>query len=180
MGSLARIAPSSCSCRKIPRAKPGATITEGVALTFFLLLSAISPAGAVCLAEDPRAPGGLTSVNPRHFPVDKEFQNSIFVLTAKVISARDDFEPVHPKSNRYYPATFYRVARLKNFKGTPPAVLTIYTERSSGGFYMDLGKTYLLFVTREGSDYAIDNCGYSDLAFKSKNVFDWLARRASK
>jgi hypothetical protein len=134
-----------------------------------LLLSAISPAGAVCLAKDLRDPSGITSVSPQHFPVDGEFQNSIFVLTAKVMSERDDFTPMPPE-------IFYRVARLKSFKGKPPAALTIRTERSSGGFYMDVGKTYLLFVAQEGSDYVIDNCGYSDLVSESKDVLDWLER----
>jgi hypothetical protein len=85
------------------------------------------------------------------------------------MSVRDDFTP-------FSPTVFYRIARLKSFKGAPPAALTIRTERSSGGFYMDVGKTYLLFVTQEGSDYVIDNCGYSDLVSKSKDVLDRLER----
>ncbi|HKQ09620.1 MAG TPA: hypothetical protein VJS85_00405 [Rhizomicrobium sp.] len=169
MGSLAHIAPRSCSRRKIPRAEFGVTLAVGVVLTFALLLSMLSPADAACLANDPRSPGGITSVSPRFFSVDKEFQNSTFVLTAKVMSVRDDFAP-------FPPAALYRVARLKSFKGAPPDTLTIRTERSSGGFYMDVGKTYLLFVVQEGSDYVIDNCGYSDLVSKSKDVFAWLER----
>jgi hypothetical protein len=169
MGSLAHIAPRSCSRRKIPRAEFGATLAIGAVLTVALFLSAISPAGAACIANDPQAPAGITSVSPRSFSIDKEFQNSVFVLTAKVVSVRDDFAP-------FPPAAFYRIARLKSFKGAPPATLTIRTERSSGGFYMDVGKTYLLFVAQEGSNYVIDNCGYSDLFSKSKNAFTWLER----
>jgi len=143
------------------------------ALATLLLFMATSSADAVCLEAGPQ--GGLISVSLRHFPMEREFQASTFVLTAKVLSARDDFSD-HPGAKRYYPATFYRVARLKSFKGNPPEVLTIYTERSSGGFYMDTGKSYLLFVHHEGSDWAVDNCGYSDLVSQSKDAIGQLER----
>ncbi|MBN9544217.1 MAG: hypothetical protein J0I19_02000 [Alphaproteobacteria bacterium] len=136
------------------------------AVTIFT--TAASQAEAICLAPSPTAPGGIISVAPRSFPVAKEFQDSSHVLTAKVISSKEKIE------DGFVSGILYRVQPLQMFKGNPPAPLSIYSERNSGGFSMDVGRTYLLFVQRQGKKFAIDNCGYSDLLSNARQTIEEL------
>jgi hypothetical protein len=137
---------------------------------FVILLTTamVSQAGAVCLTPSTTAPGGVLSISPRSFPVAKEFRDSTFVMTAKVMSSRNDV------AEDFIRGVFYRIQPIQTFKGKPPSMLSIYTERSSGGFYMDVGQTYLLFAQREGAKYTIDNCGYSDLLSSSRQAIGAL------
>ena len=72
----------------------------------------------------------------------QEFRDSSVVVRGRVVSARavDIPDPEQDWGTRYR----IRVERV--FKGHPPSRLTDFTERDSGGFYLDRGKDYLLFL----------------------------------
>ena len=114
---FARSARRSCSGRKIPRAVLAALPPVQAALATLLLFMATSSADAVCLEAGPQ--GGLISVSLRHFPMEREFQASTFVLTAKVLSARDDFSD-HPGAKRYYPAHVLPRCSTEKLQGKSP------------------------------------------------------------
>ena len=80
--------------------------------------------------------------------VQQEFADAPLVVRARLLSAvsggpTDDLDPW----------TVYRLEVFSTFKGDPPREISVFTERNSGGFYMDrggegpdIGQEYLLFL----------------------------------
>jgi hypothetical protein len=79
--------------------------------------------------------------------IDREFADSRFVVRAKLMSADQHW------SDEGESWAVYHVKVVTAFKGQPPRRLSVYTERNSGGFYLetekgpDLSEDYLLFLT---------------------------------
>jgi hypothetical protein len=78
----------------------------------------------------------------------QEFTDSSWVVRARVISAEQG--ETTPERD---PWTLYRLEVISAFKGDPPSRIAVFTERNSGGFYMDrdaggpdVGQDYLLFL----------------------------------
>jgi hypothetical protein len=75
----------------------------------------------------------------------QEFHDARWVVLAEVLSAKDNFD-----ENEAW--TVYRLRTRRIFKGRPQASLSFFTNRDSGGFYLDrgmthdIGGTYLLFL----------------------------------
>lgn len=76
--------------------------------------------------------------------LEQEFRDATVVVRGVVVSSKN----IYPSddSDDSDPGVLYRVKVEQSFKGKPPAMLTDYTERNSGGFYLDLGTEYLLFL----------------------------------
>lgn len=78
--------------------------------------------------------------------VDQEFQDSRWVVRARVLAATEHFIEGEE------PWTEYQLEVLHAYKGDPPARLRFFTFRNSGGFYLDrarehdVGGEYLLFI----------------------------------
>jgi hypothetical protein len=70
--------------------------------------------------------------------LEQEFRDSHVVVRGKVLSSKDVSDP--------YLGVFYSLQVEQTFKGSPAAILTDYTERDSGAFYLDAGTEYLLFL----------------------------------
>ena len=75
--------------------------------------------------------------------LQEEFADAPFVVKAKVLSTHDD-NKILTKDGDW--GTYYRLEIEQVFKGNPSHILIDYTERNSGGFYLDVGKEYLLFL----------------------------------
>jgi hypothetical protein len=110
--------------------------------------------------------------------IPEEFADSKWVVKAKVLSARDG------KSREGDRWTVYRIEVLHAYKGRPDRRPRFFTDRNSGGFYMDrpniglpaghdIGGQYLLFlnptnaspadpVVARGSVVVNYPCGQSD------------------
>lgn len=108
--------------------------------------------------------------------IPQEFQDSRWVVKAKVLSAKDGSSDGAAWST-------YELKILHAYKGTPPRRLRFFTSRDSGGFYMDrpwqrlprghdIGGAYLLFLNpiksttgqppeAEGAVFVNYNCGLS-------------------
>jgi hypothetical protein len=104
----------------------------------------------------------------RHPAVSAEFKAATSVITGRVTAERNISEP---DDSEGYAWTVYTVQVLETFKGTPPRTIQLLSENTSARFWMDAGKTYLLFVLHSSTvemagqerlpmDY-IDNCGNS-------------------
>ena len=85
----------------------------------------------------------------------QEYADSRWVVRARVLSARDGVS--RPNSDHETSWTTYTLHVVRSYKGTPPNTLKFFTERNSGGFYMDrpwvnlpaghdIGGEYLLFL----------------------------------
>jgi len=80
--------------------------------------------------------------------VEQEFRDSRWVGRARVVSGDYHW------SDSGESWTLYRLEAIETFKGKLPKRFTFFTERNSGGFYMDgktdavpdLGAEYLLFL----------------------------------
>ena len=93
-----------------------------------------------------------------------EFHDLALVVKGTVLSSRN----IGPDEN----GTVYRIRIEQSFKGKAPAVITDYTDRDSGGFYLGEGgegPEYLLFLnpisrTRKSAPDAYEvnySCGQS-------------------
>jgi hypothetical protein len=107
----------------------------------------------------------------RHPSVAMEFRSAPWVVVGRAIASRNVASPDDPG---FYDWTVYDVEVTKVFKGTPPRRIKLRSENSSGRFPLDVGASYLLFVShapftvmagREKlpRDY-VDNCGNSGAA----------------
>ncbi|RYG30014.1 hypothetical protein EON81_25680 [bacterium] len=120
---------------------------RAIVLPVVLALSAFgSSAHALCIYKGELYAG--TSVS-------QEFEDSRWVVKAKVMSATDHFIEGEE------PWTEYQLEVQDAFKGAPPRRLRFFTFRNSGGFYLDrgrehdLGGEYLLFLNPTASSPAI-------------------------
>lgn len=109
-----------------------------IVLTTALLFGGAAPAAALCLYKD---------VSGYRTTIAEEFADSTWVARARV------------RSGEYHPDdggqswSLYRLEVLETFKGAPPREIIFFTERNSGGFYLDshgatpdVGGDYLLFL----------------------------------
>lgn len=106
-----------------------------------------SPAVALCIYK---------GVDNATTTLSQEFRDSRWVVRARVLSAFDGVvEASSPDAGMRF--TVYRLAVVRAYKGRPAPRLTFFTQRNSGGFYMDrpwhrlpgghdVGGEYLLFL----------------------------------
>jgi hypothetical protein len=109
--------------------------------------------------------------------VRKEFANSEFVLTGKVVSETS----IPASADGYFlEGSTYRVMPTHIYKGTVKGSMDLFSENSSGRFPMQPGKEYLLFVDGEHGRLVVDNCGNSDLISHARKAVASVARLSAK
>jgi hypothetical protein len=131
--------------------------------------------------------------------IQQEFAHSKWVVRARVLSARDGI--FKPETDHETSWTTYQLQVVRSYKGNAPKRLNFFTERNSGGFYMDrpwvklpaghdIGGDYLLFLNPNrwsGTDAAPRNsvfvnypCGQSkpwrEVSQSSRRLLDHLSR----
>jgi hypothetical protein len=95
------------------------------------------PASALCIYH---------GVDNARTTIQQEFKDARWVVRAHLVSADDHWED---KGNSW---SRYRLKVVETFKGSLPPDFTFFTERDSGGFYMEFGTSadrkgdYLLFL----------------------------------
>jgi len=124
-------------------------------VTVILLLFFSAPAQALCIYHGNRY--AKTSF-------EDEFKDSDVVIKANVLMSHD----IGHDEDR---AVIYQLKVLRRYKGKSTITPVYYSRRDSGAFYLDTGKTYLLFLDHiEGTEWAKDapgalvvnyNCGQS-------------------
>jgi hypothetical protein len=109
------------------------------ALIAVVALVAAAPAHALCTYH---------GINDAETTLEQEFRDSLSVVRAHVTSADYHW------SDEAESWTLYQLKVVQSFKGKLPTTFTFFTERNSGGFYMDgngatpdLDGDYLLFLT---------------------------------
>jgi hypothetical protein len=158
-----------------------------------LLLAPAEPAEALCIYN------GLDNARTS---LRQEFADSRWVVRARVLSATDGVvEAGKPDVGMAW--TTYRLQVVRSYKGGPPQRITFYTQRNSGGFYMDrpwvplprghnIGGEYLLFLNpipphrdqpraERGAAFVNYNCGQSrawrEVPVDSRQLLASLAAR---
>jgi hypothetical protein len=100
-----------------------------------LFLASASSANALCVYK-----GDLYAKTT----IEQEFQDSKFVVLGTVLSSREI--PIPDNDLNAESGVIYRIRINQVFKGRAPSVIANYSERNSGGFYLDVGTQYLLFL----------------------------------
>jgi len=113
----------------------------------------------------------------RNPSVPDEFKEATFVITGRVVGERNISTPDDPEGFEW---TVYTVKVLEIFKGKPTRTIHLVSENSSARFYMDTGKSYLLFVSQfptaaiAGKEHLptayVDNCGNSALVHDAESA----------
>jgi hypothetical protein len=95
--------------------------------------------------------------------VDQEYADSARVVVADVVSASNRF---HLDRDDDW-GTLYKLKVVKALKGSSGNDLSLFTPRDSGGFYLNVGGRYLLFLdaaavnAARGTFVVNYNCGQS-------------------
>jgi len=138
-----------------------------------LLLTLTASAEALCTYR---------GVNNARTSIGQEYADAHWVIRARVLSATNGVVEAG-KPDAGMPWTTYRLQVIHAYKGQPPQQITFFTQRNSGGFYMDrpwvplpqghdIGGEYLLFLNpirpyrgqpraERGTAFVNYNCGQS-------------------
>jgi hypothetical protein len=152
-----------------------------------------SPAYSLC---------NYSGVDNAKTTIEQEYRDSRWVVRARVLSAVDGVvEPGNPDAGLEW--TSYQLAIVKVYKGHPGTRIKFFTERDSGGFYMDrpwvplprghdIGGEYLLFLVpfaddgerpkaSVGATFVNYSCGqsksWSEVSGSSRRLLEHLAKR---
>ena len=120
------------------------------------------PASALCIYR---------GIDNARTSLDQEFRDARWVVRARVLSATTRWREGAG-------STLYRLELVRSYKGTLARRFSFWTQRNSGGFYMDngaghpdIGSEYLLFLVPHprasasplGALWVNYNCGQSRL-----------------
>jgi len=103
--------------------------------------------------------------------VQHEYQGSYGVLIGHVVAER-----AVPESKDYLDGTAYSVRVDEVLRGKLPDSIEVFSENTSGGFPMDHGSKYLLFLYQALGRTMVNNCGNSGLLSAKTEVLDTVRR----
>jgi len=129
-----------------------------VILFLACLFAGAHPGWAVCI--DPQ-----TGISGYQIPLNEEISAApriaiVQILKEKALS-EDASDPIGVTAH------LYTAQVLRQLKGTPLKTIELHSENTSGGYPMDVGEKYLLFIS-ENEHLWIDNCGHSALLWQSR------------
>ena len=84
--------------------------------------------------------------------LDDEFQDSALVVKGTVLSNREIPISDNEQNSRAEPGVVYHIRMDRTFKGHTTKELDNFSEHDSGGFYLDVGAQYLLFLDPMAAD----------------------------
>ena len=114
--------------------------------------------------------------------VAQEYADSRWVVRARVTAQTDSWADAGPEYDEA-PWTTYRIEGVEVFKGDAPRVMTVFTERNSGGFYLeppyerfDPSVEYLLFLnpTNVRTDHPPEARGTARVNYNCGQSRPWL------
>jgi hypothetical protein len=115
-------------------------------------------AGAACAA----------CVDNRHPPLQEERRASSAIIEGQALHAQPLMEDAaHPSA---VTATLYEVHVLHTKKGRLADTIQVKSGSTSSHFPMDIGRSYLLFLKRDGDVYTVDNCGNSARIAETRRI----------
>jgi hypothetical protein len=83
--------------------------------------------------------------------IEREFRDSGIVIKGTVLSEKEIVLTAAGEKDSE-PGVVYRIRVDHAFKGAPANVIEDFSERDSGGFYLDAGNQYLLFLNPMADD----------------------------
>ena len=130
--------------------------------TCLAVLGVTATANAVCLDEN--------FVSGYHLPLEKEVRSAVAIVLGKVTRKRDLVE--NPADPDGITATIYTMQVSRAVLGKVTPIIRIRSENDSGRFWMDVGKEYLLFLSKDVQHglFFVDSCGNSGVASDRETV----------
>lgn len=113
--------------------------------------------------------------------IAQEYADSRWVVRARVTAQTDSWTDAGPEYDEALWTT-YRIEVVEVFKGDAPRVMTVFTERNSGGFYLepprgrfDPNVEYLLFLnpTDVLTDYPPESRGTAEVNYSCGQSKPW-------
>jgi hypothetical protein len=98
--------------------------------------------------------------------VERELKTSLGVVVVTVESER----PTPSLYPDFADDTIYRIKVSEQLRGKVPKTMNLLSENSSGRFLMEVGETYLLFISKRSGTFAVDSCGNSGEAWKKREL----------
>ncbi len=118
---------------------------------------------AQALCVDPRDP----SASKYYYPT---MRDEVLASNAIVVGKVSKVSPVKADGGDGITAFVYTVKVSKRYKGTVPDIITLRSENDVGGFIMEGGLTYILFLTKYPRYFSVDACGHSQELPKSGSL----------
>lgn len=110
-----------------------------------------------------------------HGSVACDFLNSDAVFTGRVISVRSVQWETDDATNDYD----YRLSVLQLFRGPHEKIIEVYTANDSGGYYLDVGKEYLIFASSNNEKrLEISNCDDSAPLSEAEDIISQIEKIA--
>lgn len=107
-------------------------------------------------------------VDDHHLPVQKERRASSAIIEGQALHAQNLMEdPAHPS---VVTATLYEVRVLHTKKGKLANTIQVKSGITSAHFPMDIGRSYMLFLKRDGDVYIVDDCGNSGRIAETRSI----------
>lgn len=108
-----------------------------------------------------------------------EIKKANFVAIGKVTSRKIVVDPTEDPEG--YEAELFQVEIGKVLYGTPPGYmvkgyLTLHSINTSSRFNMDVGESYLMFVSESSDGFYINSCGNSGAVIKSKEIIKTIQK----
>lgn len=126
-----------------------------VLLLLWTLLAGAADASAVC-------------VDNRHPTVQKERRASGVIIEGLAFHAQDLKED--PSDLSGITATLYDVRVLHTKKGRVAGTIQVRSDNTTSRFPMQIGRSYILFLNRDGNAYTVDSCGNSGKIAETRQI----------
>ena len=122
--------------------------------------------GAVCLDEH--------GISGYHIPLEKELDTADVVAIGTVVS-----EKRVPESSpeAYDDGSVYRFRIEETLRGHRYKTLDLFSENTSARFPMDIGRRYLVFVTKARRNFGVSNCGNSGALSERSLILEEVRKR---
>lgn len=105
--------------------------------------------------------------------VEREYREAVAIVVARV-------ESEHPTPNPprgHDEGTTYRVKVTERVQGKAAGTVNLLSENNSGRFPMEVGETYLLFISKGPGALVVDNCGNSGVMTERRELLAQLKAR---
>ena len=107
-------------------------------------------------------------VDNRHPSVQKEKRATAAIIEGQAFHAQDLTED--PSDPAGVTATLYDVRVLHTKKGRVGSTIQVRSDNTSSRFPMQIGRSYILFLQRNGNVYTVDSCGNSGKIAEKRKI----------
>ena len=106
--------------------------------------------------------------NDRHPTVQHEKRATTAIIEGQALHAQELKED--PKDPSAVTATLYEVHVVQTKKGRVGSTIQVRSDNAKSRFPMQIGRSYILFLQRNGNVYTVDSCGNSGKIAEKRKI----------